>query len=90
VVPPYRDAPETQIATAEGEEIMADFISQILPGVSEPARSVATNLILTTLTEVGKSFSESSPSVDQIHEYSEAMADMLSAYINNLRRRRLS
>lgn len=88
--PLYRDAPETKDAMVEGDEIMESFIKEVLPGVSEPARNMAKNLILTTLTEVGKNFSESSPTMDGIYEYSDAMADMFCAYINNIRRRRLS
>lgn len=87
--PLYRDAPETQEAMAEGDEIMKRFIEEVLPGASEVVRNVVTNLISTTLGEVGKDFSESSPTPDEIREYSDAMADMFCAYLKNLQRRKI-
>jgi AcrR family transcriptional regulator len=82
--PLYRDAPETQQAMASGERIVQDFMQQALPEASETTRALAGDLITTTLTEVGKRFSETPRSPAEIEAYAGAMADMFSAYLGDL------
>jgi AcrR family transcriptional regulator len=84
--PLYRDAPETQQAMASGERIVQDFIQEALPEASEATRALAGDLITTTLTEVGKQFSETSRSPAEIEAYADAMADMFCAYLERLER----
>jgi AcrR family transcriptional regulator len=82
--PLYRDAPETQQAMASGERIVQDFMQQALPEASEATRALAGDLITTTLTEVGKRFSETPRSPAEIEAYAGAMADMFCAYLGDL------
>lgn len=82
--PLYRDAPETQQAMASGERIVQDFMQQALPEASEATRALAGDLITTTLTEVGKQFSETPRSPAEIEAYADAMADMFCAYLGDL------
>jgi AcrR family transcriptional regulator len=82
--PLYRDAPETQQAMASGERIVQDFMQKALPGASEATRALAGDLITTTLTEVGKQFSETPRSPAEIEAYADAMADMFCAYLGGL------
>jgi AcrR family transcriptional regulator len=84
--PLYRDAPETQQAMASGERIVQDFMQQALPEASEATRALAGDLITTTLTEVGKQFSETPRSPAEIEAYADAMADMFCAYLGDLAR----
>jgi AcrR family transcriptional regulator len=84
--PLYRDAPETQQAMASGERIVQDFMQEALPEASEATRAFAGDLITTTLTEVGKQFSETSRSPAEIEAYADAMADMFCAYLERLER----
>jgi AcrR family transcriptional regulator len=84
--PLYRDAPETQQAMASGERIVQDFMQEALPEASEATRALAGDLITTTLTEVGKQFSETSRSPAEIEAYADAMADMFCAYLERLER----
>ena len=82
--PLYRDAPEAQAARASGERIVAAFMREALPELPDAARALAGDLIKTTLSVVGKHFSESPRTADEIEAYSGAMADMLCAYLESL------
>lgn len=85
--PLYRDAPEAQDARAAGEGIVAAFMQEALPKASDSTRVLAGELITTTLSEVGKSFSEERRSEAEIAAYADAMGDMFCAYLTRLARR---
>ncbi len=82
--PFYRDAPEAQAARAAGERAMQAFLREALPGVSKAKRALAGELVTTTLSAVGKQFSETPRTEAQIKACSEALADMLCAYLRGL------
>ncbi|KAF1066515.1 MAG: hypothetical protein GAK45_01894 [Pseudomonas citronellolis] len=84
--PLYRDAPEAQQARVEGERIIERFLREALPDVAAPARQLAGDLVTTTLSAVGKQFSESPRSEDEIQRYAQAMGDMFCAYLQGLPR----
>jgi AcrR family transcriptional regulator len=79
--PLYRDAPEAQAARSLGDRIIQVFMQEALPAASETTRRLAGDLITTTLSEVGKQFSESPRTPAEIEAYAEAMADMFCAYL---------
>jgi AcrR family transcriptional regulator len=82
--PLYRDALEARAARASGDRTMQVFIREALPEASESTRGLAADLIMTTLSKVGKHFSESSRSPAEIETYAGGMADMFSAYLESL------
>jgi AcrR family transcriptional regulator len=82
--PLYRDAPEAREARASGDRTMQVFMREALPQGSEPTRALAADLITTTLSKVGKHFSESSRSRAEIEAYADAMGDMFCAYLDSL------
>jgi AcrR family transcriptional regulator len=82
--PLYRDAPEAREARASGDRTMQVFMREALPKASETARALAADLIATTLSKVGKHFSESPRSPAEIETYAGAMADMFCAYLESL------
>jgi AcrR family transcriptional regulator len=86
--PLYRDAPEAQEARAAGEGIVAIFMREALPEASEATRELAGELIKTTLSEVGKRFSETPRSEAEIARRAGGLADMFCAYLGELARRR--
>jgi hypothetical protein len=57
-------------------------MQEALPAASEATRALAGALIKTTLSTVGKRFSESPRTPAEIKAYAEAMADMFCAYLN--------
>jgi AcrR family transcriptional regulator len=82
--PLYRDAPEAREARASGDRTMQVFMQEALPQASESTRGLAADLITTTLSKVGKHFSESPRSPADIETYAQAMADMFCAYLESL------
>jgi AcrR family transcriptional regulator len=82
--PLYRDAPEAHEAQASGIRAIGVFMREVLPKASRATRVLAGELITTTLTAVGKQFSESPRTPGQIKAYADAMADMFCAYLNGL------
>jgi hypothetical protein len=85
--PLYRDAPEAHEARASGDRTVQIFMREALPGASEATRALAGNLITTTLSAVGKHFSESPRTPAEIEAYAEAIADMFCAYLKGLENR---
>ena len=82
--PLYRDAPEAIEAKKENVRIFRTFLAEALPGVREEARTLAGDLIKMTLSEVGSSFSETPRTAIEIAAWSDALADMLCAYLERL------
>ncbi|GBL57209.1 tetR family transcriptional regulator [Pseudomonas citronellolis] len=82
--PLYRDAPEAREAKAAGERIFQAFMEEVLPDASNEARALAVDLVTTTLGAVGKQFSETPRTDEEIERYAGAMADMFCAYLQGL------
>ncbi|TKR29499.1 TetR/AcrR family transcriptional regulator [Luteimonas gilva] len=81
--PLYRDAPEAQEIRVSGNRAFQAFMQEALPAASETARALAGDLITTTLSAVGKSFSESPRTAAEIAAYADAMSDMFCAYLKD-------
>lgn len=84
--PLYRDAPEAQEIHAEGDRIVATFMRDALPDMPEAGRQRAGDLLITTMTAVAKEFSETPRTEAETDAYAQAMADMLCAYLTELKR----
>jgi AcrR family transcriptional regulator len=82
--PFYRDAPEAQEARAAGDRMVQDFFREALPDAKESVRNMAADLVMSTLSAVGQQFSSTPRSDEEIAAYSEALADMLCAYLAKL------
>lgn len=82
--PLYREAPEAQEAKRSGERVVQAFMREALPGASDATRALAGDLIKTTFSAVGKTFSESPRTAKEIETYADAMADMFCAYLRDL------
>lgn len=84
--PLYRDAPEAQAIKSSADLVFEAFMMEVLPKATAEVRSLACDLIVTTLSTVGKEFSESPRSSAEIETYADGMADMFCAYIRELAR----
>jgi AcrR family transcriptional regulator len=82
--PLYRDAPEAREARVASARAMQAFMQEVLPRASKATRAIAGDLVTTTLSQVGKHFSERPRTPAEIEAYAEAMADMLCAYLSAL------
>ena len=85
--PLYGDMPEALEARASAGRTVQDFMREVLPKASELARASAGELITTTLTTMGKHFSELPRSAAEIKSYAGALADMFCAYLRELEHR---
>lgn len=79
--PLYRDAPETREARAAGALLFKRFWEEALPDTSANERALAGNLITTTMSAVGKEFSETPRAEMEIQAYAEGLADMFCTYL---------
>lgn len=84
--PLYRDAPEAREARTEGDRVAEAFMREALPCATDATRERAGDLIFTTLSALGKSFSETPRKMSEIDGYADAMADMFCAYLRTLNR----
>ncbi|MBO9603712.1 MAG: TetR family transcriptional regulator [Novosphingobium sp.] len=84
--PFYRDAPEAKVAKASGAGIVLAFLEEVLPDASSETRSLVGDMIKTTMSEVGKTFSERRPTEGEIVRYADAMGEMFCAYLAQVRR----
>jgi hypothetical protein len=57
---------------------------EVLPKAPKATRAVASDLITTTLSTVGKEFSETPRTASEVKTYADAMARMFCAYIKDL------
>lgn len=83
--PLYRDAPEALEVRQSADATIHAFMREVLPNVPETTRTLASELIKTTLSTVGKHFSESPRTISEIASYADAMADMFCAYLTACR-----
>ena len=88
--PLYRDAPEAIEAKKENAQIFRTFLQEALPGVPGDMRILAGDLIKMTFSGVGSSFSETPRTETEIADWSEALADMLCAYLKRLTNQHLT
>lgn len=82
--PLYRDSPEAHEARVEGDQMIEAFMVEALPNASSAVRERAGDLIFTTLSDVGSSFSKSRRTRADIKAQADAMADMFCAYLRTL------
>lgn len=82
--PLYRDAPEAHEVRQSSDATVELFMREALPDASEAVRALAGDLITTTLSAVGKDFSENLHTSEEVHAHAAALADMMCAYLNEL------
>lgn len=82
--PLYRDAPEAKAVHASSKGILQAFMRETLPDARPAARTLAGALVKTTLSAVAKEFSEAPRTPRQVAAWSDAIADMLAAYLVSL------
>jgi AcrR family transcriptional regulator len=82
--PFYRDAPEAAEAHAESADIVRAFLEESAPRASVAQRAIAADLVKTTLSKVGSSFSAVPRTSGEIDAFADALSDMVCAYLAHL------
>jgi AcrR family transcriptional regulator len=79
--PSYGSEPEAQETRAAWNQAVRSFMSEILPSESTATRDTAIDLFSSTLSALGKRFSQQPRTTQQIEAYADPVADMLCAYL---------
>jgi AcrR family transcriptional regulator len=82
--PLYRDAPETREHRARNMRRARAFTKEALPGVPARQRAFAADVVMTTMSTVGKKVSEQQQTEAEVDAWAEASADMYCAYLRRL------
>lgn len=82
--PLYRDVPETQRHRATGRRRALKFMRELLPRIAARELTCATDLIMTTLSSVGKAVSEQGRSKADVDRIATATGDMFCFYLERL------
>jgi AcrR family transcriptional regulator len=85
--PLYRDAPEAQEPRVRVLRVIEEFLAEAVPGLPDARYAIAGELLGETLGAIGKSISERTIDPDEIAARSDALADMLCAYVFSLAER---
>ena len=84
--PLYRNAAEARGQREQGRRRTALFMKEVLPRASARRRERAADVIMTTMSTVGKSVSERGATRAEVDAFATAMADMFCAYLEKLAR----
>jgi AcrR family transcriptional regulator len=82
--PSYKKAPEVEDHRKAGRERLRQFMAELLPDASVKERRFATDILVTTMSVVGKKVSEQSRSRAEVEAWSRAIGEMLCAYSTRL------
>jgi AcrR family transcriptional regulator len=82
--PLYRDAPEAQAAQAQSKAPVLAFLVEAAPHASLAHLTIAGEIMVGALKVLGKALSQSDQSREEIAARTEALADMLCAYLTTL------
>jgi len=82
--PLYRDAPETREQRKAGRRRTLTFMREVLPGVPVRERAFASDLVMTTMSAIGKKVSEQGYARTEVERWATATGDMFCAYLQQL------
>jgi AcrR family transcriptional regulator len=83
--PFYRGAAEAREHRKSGVKQMLSFTSEALPGVPAKTRVLAADVILTSMSAIGKKISEQGRSRAEVDVFADAVSEMLGAYLDRLK-----
>lgn len=83
-VPLIRDAPESRELVMAGMRRVSLFMRETIPGLAKPERARAANIIMMSLSSVGKQVSEQGYAPAEVDRLAGEMGEMLCAYLNRL------
>jgi AcrR family transcriptional regulator len=82
--PSYHDAPESAVHRRRGRAVVARFVAEAAPQTTPRQRTLAIDLLLMTITAIGKQVSERKPTPAEMNRWADAVADMTMSYITRL------
>ncbi|APR78807.1 Transcriptional regulator, TetR family protein [Minicystis rosea] len=82
--PSYHDAPESRAGRRRSRRIIGTFVAAAAPRATPRERRFAAELVITTMTSVGKQVSERRLSDAELDRWADAVSDMLIMYLAQL------
>jgi AcrR family transcriptional regulator len=82
--PSYRKAPEVKDHRREGRERSQRFMAEVLPNASPKERRFVADVVMTTMSVIGKKVSEQSRSRAEVEAWASGVGEMLCAYLSSL------
>lgn len=83
--PLYRDAPETQAHRKAARQWFLQFMREALPAAAARERAIAAEVVMMSMSTVGKQVSEQGRPLAEVDRLAAAMGDMFAAYLDRLR-----
>lgn len=80
--PSYRKAPEVKNHRKSGRERSWRFMAELLPNASPKEQRFVADVVMTTMSVVGKKVSEQARSRAEVEAWSRAVGKMLCAYLS--------
>lgn len=80
--PLYRDAPEVIEAKSAGEDIFQAFVQEVLPNATPVKQALVCELVTTTIGAVGKEFSSTPRSEEDITAFAAELGEMVCGYLH--------
>ncbi|WP_163996399.1 TetR family transcriptional regulator [Pyxidicoccus caerfyrddinensis] len=82
--PRYREEPEAREPRVYGTRVVQSFMREVLPSVPDEKRVLAGDMIMMTLSTVGKRLSEEDRTEQDVEARAGELADMFRAYLEQL------
>ena len=82
--PLYRNASETQEQRKKGRRRSVLFMKEAIPHATPAIRRLAADVVMTTMSALGKTISERARSRSDVDAFAQATSDMLCAYLKTL------
>lgn len=84
LAPSYRDAPEARALHRRSRRTVAAFVAESAPHANDAQQRFAVDLLLATMTAIGKQVSELEPSRARVEIWADEVAAMLVGYLARL------
>ncbi len=81
--PLYRHAPEALKHKAAAQSQAMAFMAEALPRAAQAQREFCADLMMTTMSAVGKAVSEQDRSMDNVDDFAVALGDMFCSYLTS-------
>ncbi len=85
-IPSYRDRAEMRAGHAKSQRVVRTFVAAAAPHATPRQRRFAADLLLLTMTAVGKQVSERDLPAVEVDRWAHAVADMLTTHLASLGR----
>jgi AcrR family transcriptional regulator len=84
--PDHHTAPEVRANLRRARRVLRSFVADVAPRATPDQRRFAAELLLVSVSSIGKQVSEANPSAAEVERWADAVTDMLLAHLERLGR----